>query len=233
MSLSPPGYLQSPPNPEVSHPQGPGDIVPVPSALALSPHCPVPARCPCTSGLSLSPTCPCPPRTVPVPSGSPLPSKISAPPPGTTGPALGAGPPQGVAYRGGAKTGAESYTEAGSRIRGGAQWLWAWLRCCRAATSGAPAVPQTSLPLPRRAGSAASLAAMASRLLRVSAALRLLPAASARAAPARQLGVPGERGRECGERGGQRGGAGGAGRGVVWSVCSPGVTEPRREPGQR
>ncbi|XP_054145184.1 cytochrome c oxidase subunit 5B, mitochondrial [Melozone crissalis] len=32
---------------------------------------------------------------------------------------------------------------------------------------------------------------MASRLLRVSAALRLLPAASARAAPARQLGVPG------------------------------------------
>ncbi|XP_017692768.1 PREDICTED: cytochrome c oxidase subunit 5B, mitochondrial [Lepidothrix coronata] len=32
---------------------------------------------------------------------------------------------------------------------------------------------------------------MASRLLRVSAALRLLPGASARAAPARQLGVPG------------------------------------------
>lgn len=152
MSLSPPGYPQSPPNAEVSHPQGPGDIVPVPSELALSPHCPVPARCPCTSGLSLSPTCPCPPRTVPVPSGSPLPSKISAPPPGTTGPALGAGPLQGVAYRGGANRGAESYTEAGSRIRGGAQWLWAWLRCCRAATSGAPAVPHnvTSASAPCR-----------------------------------------------------------------------------------
>uniref|UniRef100_A0A493T687 Cytochrome c oxidase subunit 5B, mitochondrial n=1 Tax=Anas platyrhynchos platyrhynchos TaxID=8840 RepID=A0A493T687_ANAPP len=36
---------------------------------------------------------------------------------------------------------------------------------------------------------------MASRLLRVSAALRLLPAATARAAPVRHLAAPGERGR--------------------------------------
>uniref|UniRef100_A0A8C3V8C7 Cytochrome c oxidase subunit 5B, mitochondrial n=2 Tax=Catharus TaxID=9184 RepID=A0A8C3V8C7_CATUS len=53
---------------------------------------------------------------------------------------------------------------------------------------------------------------MASRLLRVSAALRLLPAASARALPVRHLGVPGERG--LGERGNGRGaGEGRAGPG--------------------
>uniref|UniRef100_A0A8B9VXU2 Cytochrome c oxidase subunit 5B, mitochondrial n=1 Tax=Anas zonorhyncha TaxID=75864 RepID=A0A8B9VXU2_9AVES len=44
---------------------------------------------------------------------------------------------------------------------------------------------------------------MASRLLRVSAALRLLPAATARAAPVRHLAAPGERG-----RGGNRAGNG-------------------------
>lgn len=212
LSLSPWGLSLLPRGLRCSHP--PWDIVPVPPGV---PHClqrfpippqsvPVPQGCPILRargtlspslppGLSLSTQgCPYPLRGVPVPMELLSPIQISSSPPSHRDHRPRSG--------GGARTGRGHPWGRGSDLMG-------------VAKGGAPACGARLHARPRRpaqrhfrflpAGSAASLAAMASRLLRVSAALRLLPAASARAVPARNLGVPGERGR------GKRGNGGGVG----------------------
>lgn len=225
VSLSPPGYPQLPPNPKASHPCGPRGHCPFPPGGC--PCCPggcavpippgilslFPQECPTASSVSLFPPrvslsprgvpssgpegrcphpspqgCPYPVRGVPVPMELLSPIQISSSPPSHRDHQARSG--------GGARTGRGHPWGRGSDLVG-------------VAKGGAPACGARLHARPHRpaqrhfrflpAGSAASLAAMASRLLRVSAALRLLPAASARAVPARNLGVPGERGR--GKRG--------------------------------
>lgn len=251
VSLSPPGYPRLPPNPKVSHPHGPwghcacppggcpccpgGCAVPIaPGILFLFPQeCPTapriplfPPECPCPPGVShtqgprdcppsLPPGLSYPVRGVPVLTGVPSPVQNLSPAPRDHGARSG----------GGTRAGAGLCSCGRDQGRSSGQW--------RVAPSVGPTAPPNVTSASARAGSTVTLAAMASRLLRVSAALRLLPAASARTMPARHLGVPGERG--PGKRGNGEGGAGKerAGPGEDGAgFLHPRVTAPRREPGQ-